>query len=304
MTYPSRPSHCAAQLAVPPTPRRPRAAARLRRSVRAGLTVLLAGWGSLVLAASLTLDGAHGLRQLDGAALASHPKAQDIEVPGDVAYRRTMLYRAVPLAVVLNELGLGPSDTLEAVATDGFIAQLPGALVLAQEPGQPQPWLAIEIDSAPWPALPGKVASAGPFYIVWPQSVGVRSEQWPFAVVRLNVRAAPDKRWPQIAVSAQVPAGDRLRRGQSLFVVQCMVCHRMNGGGDAQVGPDLNLPMNPTEYFQPHALRQLVRNPSSLRNWPTQLMPGFGPAQISDAELDDLLAYLAHMAQQRKVAPQ
>ena len=215
-----------------------------------------------------------------------------------------MRYRAVPLAVVLNELGLGPSDTLEAVATDGFIAQLPGALVLAQEPGQPQPWLAIEIDSAPWPALPGKVASAGPFYIVWLQSVGVRSEQWPFAVVRLNVRAAPDKRWPQIAVSAQVPAGDRLRRGQSLFVVQCMVCHRMNGGGDAQVGPDLNLPMNPTEYFQPQALRQLVRNPASVRHWPTQLMPGFGPAQISDVELDDLLAYLAHMAQQRKAAPQ
>ena len=204
MTYPSRPSHCAAQLAVPPTPRRPRAAARLRRSVRAGLTVLLAGWGSLVLAASLTLDGAHGLRQLDGAALASHPKAQDIEVPGDVAYRRTMLYRAVPLAVVLNELGLGPSDTLEAVATDGFVAQLPGTLVLAQSPGQPQPWLAIEPDGAPWPALPGKAASAGPFYIVWPQNAGVRSEQWPYAVARLNVRAAPDKRWPQIAVAAQV----------------------------------------------------------------------------------------------------
>lgn len=303
MTHPSRPSYCAAQLAVQSPPWRSRTAGWLRPSVRAALTVLLAGWGSLVLAASLTLDGAHGLRQLDGAALASHPKAQDIQVPGDVAYRRTMLYRAVPLAVVLNELGLGPSDTLEAVATDGFIAQLPGALVLAQEPGQPQPWLAIEIGSAPWPALPGKAASAGPFYIVWPQSVGVRSEQWPFAVVRLNVRAAPEKRWPQIAVSAQVPAGDRLRRGQSLFVVQCMVCHRMNGGGDAQVGPDLNLPMNPTEYFQPQALRQLVRNPSSVRSWPTQLMPGFGPGQISDAELDDLLAYLAHMAQQRKAAP-
>ena len=304
MTHPSRPSHCAAQPAVQTTPWRPRAVARLRHGVRAGLTVLLAGWGSLALAASLTLDGAHGTRQLDGAALARHPEAQDLEVPGDVSYQRHMRYRAVPLAVVLRELGLGSNDTLEAVATDGFIAQLPGDLVLVQKPGQPKPWLAIETESAPWPALPGKAASAGPFYIVWPQSVGVRSEQWPFAVVRLNVRAAPDKRWPQIAVSAQVPAGDRLRRGQSLFVVQCMVCHRMNGGGDAQVGPDLNLPMNPTEYFQPHALRQLVRNPSSVRNWPTQLMPGFGPAQISDAELDDLLAYLAHMAQQRKAAPQ
>ena len=56
--------------------------------------------------------------------------------------------------------------------------------------------------------------------------------------------------------------------------------------------------------IQPHALRQLVRNPSRVRNWPTQLMPGFGPAQISDADLDDLLAYLAHMAQQRRTTPQ
>lgn len=281
-----------------------RAAAWFQRSALAGVAMLLAGLAGLAQAATLALDGAHGPRQLDGAALARHPQAQDIAVPGDVAYQRPMRYRAVPLAVVLRELGLGPSDTLEAVATDGFVAQLPGALVLAQSPGQPQPWLAIEPDGAPWPALPGKAASAGPFYIVWPQNAGVRSEQWPYAVARLNVRAAPDKRWPQIAVAAQVPAGDHLRRGQSLFVVQCMVCHRMNGGGDAQVGPDLNLPMNPTEYFQPQALRQLVRNPASVRHWPTQLMPGFGTEQISDAELDDLLAYLAHMAQQRKAAPQ
>ena len=152
-----------------------RAAAWLQRSALAGVAMLLAGLAGLAQAATLALDGAHGPRQLDGAALARHPQAQDIAVPGDVAYQRPMRYRAVPLAVVLRELGLGPSDTLEAVATDGFVAQLPGALVLAQSPGQPQPWLAIEPDGAPWPTLPGKAASAGPFYIVWPQSAGVRS---------------------------------------------------------------------------------------------------------------------------------
>lgn len=261
------------------------------------LTGLLAG---LAQAATLELDGPGGRSALEGAALARHPQAQDIAVPNDIAYHRPMRYRAVPLAVVLGPLGLGPKDTLEAVAVDGFVAQLPGALVLPQAPGQPQPWLAIESEGAPWPALPGKQASAGPFYIVWPQGAGVRSEQWPYAVARLNVRAAPEARWPQIAVAPQVPAGDRLRRGQAVFVTQCMVCHRMNGGGDAQMGPDLNLPMSPVEYFQPKALRQLIRKPASVRHWPAQQMPAFGPDKLSDAELDDLLAYLTHMAQRRK----
>ena len=36
-----------------------------------------------------------------------------------------------------------------------------------------------------------------------------------------------------------------------------MVCYTLNGAGNAHVGPDLNLPQNPTEYLVPTALRQL-----------------------------------------------
>src|SRR5690606_32080214 len=197
--------------------------------------------------------------------------------------------RAVPLAVALRELGLAADDTLEVVATDGFVAQLPGALVLRDAAGgRGQPWLAIEPPRSPWPALPGKAHSAGPFYIVWPVAEGVGSEQWPYAVARLAVREAPERRWPQIAVDPGLAADHPARRGQAVFVMQCMVCHTLNGAGGARVGPDLNRPMNPVDYFQPAALRRLLRDPKSVRDWPGQAMPAFAPAQLSDAQIDEL----------------
>ncbi len=253
-------------------------------------------------AATLELEGPRGRQQLDGEALARHAQARDIEVPQDVSYQRPMRYRAVPLAVVLRELGLTPQDTLEVAATDGFVAQLPGALALQQGPGRAQAWLAIEPSGAPWPPLPGKGQSAGPFYVVWPVATGVSSEQWPYAVARLAVREAPERRWPQIAVAQRLPANDPARRGQAVFITQCMVCHTMNGGGGAAMGPDLNRPMNPVEYFQPQALRRLIRNPASVRHWPAQAMPAFAPEQLGDAALDDLIAYLGHMARERREA--
>ncbi|MGE8318740.1 MAG: c-type cytochrome [Comamonas sp.] len=264
------------------------------------LACMLAAAG--LQAATLTLDGPGGQRQLDSEVLAHHAEARDIAVPRDASYHRAMRYRAVPLAVVLRELGLTATDTLEVVATDGFVAQLPGALALQQGAGKPQPWLAIEPKDAPWPVLPDRPHGAGPMYIVWPVDQGVSSEQWPYAVARLHVRESPERRWPEIAVAASLPADAPARRGQAVFIVQCLTCHAMNGAGGATMGPDLNRPMSPVEYFQPQALRQLVRNSASVRRWPAQAMPAFSAEQLSDASLDDLIAYLQHMAGQRQPA--
>jgi hypothetical protein len=33
--------------------------------------------------------------------------------------------------------------------------------------------------------------------------------------------------------------------------VQCLICHKLDGVGAADVGPDLNLPQNPAEYLAP-----------------------------------------------------
>ncbi len=65
-------------------------------------------------------------------------------------------------------------------------------------------WLAVEDPAAPWPALPGKSASAGPFYLVWehPERSGVSSEQWPYQVAALALTESPAHRWPQMAVDS------------------------------------------------------------------------------------------------------
>ena len=70
----------------------------------------------------------------------------------------------------------------------------------------------------------------------------------------------------------------------------------MKGAGAAEVGPDLGQPMNPTQYFTPKGLRSLIRNPKSVRTWPQQLMPAFDETMLHEADLDALMAYLAHMA--------
>ena len=91
-------------------------------------------------------------------------------------------------------------------------------------------------------------------------------------------------------------ADDPVNQGFALFQKNCLACHRLNGAGDAQLGPDLNLPHNPTEYFQPAFLRQLIRDPQSLRRWPQAKMPAFAASVLPDSELELLVGYLKHMA--------
>jgi cytochrome c1 len=74
----------------------------------------------------------------------------------------------------------------------------------------------------------------------------------------------------------------------------------LNGGGASDVGPDLNLPMNATEYKA--GLHALIRDPKSVRSWPGQKMNGLPPDLQSDREIDLIIGYLKHMAG-RKVVP-
>ena len=75
----------------------------------------------------------------------------------------------------------------------------------------------------------------------------------------------------------------------------------LNDAGPARMGPDLNLPMNPTEYFRGEILSTFIRDQQSVRRIPGSRMPAFPRTEIPDAEMSKLLAYLRHMAG-RKVA--
>ena len=252
------------------------------------------------MAASLAID-VGGERSLTTEQLLARPDAETIQVPGDVTFHRTMTYRAVPLRALLDITQLPADKELQITGTDGFVTHLPASVLFGKSPKRAEPWLAIEPPDAPWPHPPGG-DDIGPFYVVWidPAASGVSSEQWPYKVDAIRIAPTLVARWPQIAVGKSVPASSPVRRGQTVFATQCMVCHKMNGAGDASMGPDLNLPHNPTEYFQPWVLKRFIRDPKSIRAWSDMKMPGFDKNAISDGDVDAVIAYLGYMAKHRK----
>jgi mono/diheme cytochrome c family protein len=174
------------------------------------------------------------------------------------------------------------------------------SLALTAKSGGSVPWVAVEDPATPWPPLPGKSDNAGPFYIVWldPERSHVRQEQWPYALAALTEVEAPARRWPQIAVDPSLGPNAVARHGQEVFIVQCLPCHRVRGGGEGDMGPDLALPRSPTEYMTRAGLIAQIRDPKS-RSWPDQKMPGFSEAALPATEVDSIIAYLRHMAHRR-----
>jgi mono/diheme cytochrome c family protein len=257
------------------------------------------GWSAGAAEPTIAIASQDGAREYTASTLLARTDAVSINVPHDVSYRASMTYRAVPLLKLLP--GIAPSDrfdTLEAHAKDGFIAQIPLALIARGANGGAIPWLAVEDPSHPWPALPHETVSAGPFYLVWehPQQSGVRSEQWPFQIVSLSLAESPVHRWPQLALPASHADEPQAVTGQQVFLTLCLPCHRLNGGGAGQVGPDLGQPMNVTQYLTEAGLRAIIRDPRAVRTWPEQHMSGFGEQTLPPADLDALVVFLRAMA--------
>lgn len=271
----------------------------------APLCIVVAMLAGLVPAAAadpvleVTVNGE--TRRFSRDALLARPDATDVVVPADIAYAKPMRFRAVPLAALLAGLRIPADSVIETVARDGFVAHVPLDLVTNTDPAKAVAWLAIEPAGAPWPNLSGKTESAGPFYIVWTgaQAKSVSSEQWAYQVAKLVSELPPAVRWPQLAVDPALPAAHEARLGQTVFITQCLPCHRLSGAGSSDVGPDLNTPMNPTAYMTRDGLHALIRDPKAVRSWPTQIMPGFAEDQMSDRDIDAVISYLAHQAARR-----
>jgi mono/diheme cytochrome c family protein len=245
---------------------------------------------------TITVAVANDTRSFTRDELLVRPDAIIIEVVHDVTYRAPMTFRAVPVASLLAGMKPPSDSVIEVVTLDGFITQLPTHLVLNTDESKAVAWLAIEPADHPWPPIPEKHVSAGPFYIVWTGAAvdTIRSEQWPYQTAKLISQPSPATRWPALAVNSALPPTDPVRAGQALYIAQCLPCHKLNGAGASDVGPDLNLPQNPTEYLTPHGLHDLIRNPRTVRTWPALALPPFPPVYLSDRDI--VVAYLKHMA--------
>src|SRR3954470_291745 len=77
--------------------------------------------------AALTLSIGPQTRRFTAVQLLGRPDATELSITADVSYRRPMKYRAVPLLALLGVVsGL---DTVEARAVDGFVSQIPRAVI-------------------------------------------------------------------------------------------------------------------------------------------------------------------------------
>lgn len=200
---------------------------------------------------------------------------------------------AVPLAAVMGS-GVMP-DALRLGASDGFVAELPVSTITTAAGYGVQPWIAIENPAHPWHAPQGE--DLGPFVLVWVGTNAGRigQEQWIDRLVSLRGEALPVDRWPGLGLPATLSRADPAWRGQALFLSNCMPCHRLNGNGMADKGPDLGQPVNAVRYLTPAGFHALVRNPRAVRHWDGARMEGFPPAVLSDMDIDAIHAYLARL---------
>lgn len=276
------------------------------RSLRFAYLVLLAAISFSVWGQEPQLEVSDGVSSKQWSRSALLAESLPIQIDKDSAYKRSMTYRAVAFAKLMPMLmtKTAANASVQFLASDGFVANIAAADLV----GKGQPYLAIETDQQPWPAIdpnnPAKTASAGPFYLVWlnPEAGKISNEQWPYQVVKIRVELPLQQRFPQIIPSPKLSKNyQQAMQGMQIYIKNCAVCHSMNGEGDAAIGPDLNQPFSPTEYFHEAYLRKLIRNPAAVRSWKQALMPGFDHQSISESDLDALLVYFKHMAALRRM---
>src|SRR6185295_19751585 len=104
-----------------------RLSSRGRAAMRVIVLLCLFLWPGFALAEEPTITVTVGdqTRIFTRDQLLARPDAATIQVPRDITYRVPLTYRAVPVASLLEGMTLPPNSVIEAIALEGFIAQLP-----------------------------------------------------------------------------------------------------------------------------------------------------------------------------------
>ena len=233
------------------------------------------------------------------------PGVKSLTIENDPAYPalkgtgQKITYKlAVPAASVFQNMGINSEATLMFKCLDGFAGPISFKRVTNQDPNGSIAYIAIEDSS--WRKLKSdSSATAGPFYLVWenPEKSKIVTEEWPFqlAAFEVSVKSLVEL-YPDAAPTADIKIGSPIEKGFKSFVTNCSVCHSINGNGNSQIGPDLNLPHGPAEYFKKEFFFSLVRNPQNLRTWPNSRMNGFDEKALSKQDLENIWAYFEYLS--------
>lgn len=211
-------------------------------------------------------------------------------------------YKAVSFKKLL-EFAYGPriidADEVLFTCADGFkpsvslseLRERSSFLIFAADDGLPFEF--------PDPKKGGPVPY-GPFYLVWEPSVKKNEgyhENSPYQVVSIDLIRFKDH-FPNLAPPEKV--GSAASRGFMLYRKYCLQCHLLNGEGGGK-GPELNYPINVTEYFKEPFLSRWILDPASVRH--NAQMFGFDSKHPNrEKAVRDIVSYLRAMSK-RKIAP-
>jgi mono/diheme cytochrome c family protein len=274
---------------------------RLRAVLAAFCVLALAGlapwWGAAAQQAEIwpKLD-------VRGLARAAGIPTVEVTIAEDPVYGGEKRYRGIPLVAVLEAIpaveDLARRGALVVFhAADGYTAAmdleraLSGGGVLAVSDLDVPPghtWTAIEQG--------GREVSPAPLYLVWPDAdSGDPRYVWPYQIETVEVKSFAEQYGASVPAARDGVPDEAVRRGFEQMRVRCLTCHAVNlVGGD--LGPELNVPMNVTEYWKPEMLPRYIRDAPSFHA--RSKMPSFRNA-LSDRDVDDILAYLHFMAAQK-----
>ena len=85
----------------------------------------------------LTITAGADTKHFTAAELLSRADLASLKIPPNVDYKVSLTVQAVPLLDLLAAIPHEGLDRLEAIATDGFVAQIPLALIGETPQGQP-----------------------------------------------------------------------------------------------------------------------------------------------------------------------
>ena len=221
--------------------------------------------------------------------------ARWVETQRDPVFEGPKTFRAIPLAELLPIFNCTNSDLdISMRCRDGYMASLTfaeaidgtGFLAIADESS-------TNAHSTSFAQLKTKsgLIDPGPLYLFWLNDTSNRPRPYQIEAIEFHSigetlsRAKP---------TGSVPAP--ARRGFELFKKNCSSCHSVNGAG-GRLAVDLNFPMNVTEYWDRRVLKKLLSDPASVRA--NAKMPAF--PQLTQANLNDIIAYLKCMREQKLV---
>ena len=131
-----------------------------------------------------------------------------------------------------------------------------------------------------------------PFFLIWKEPQSELKRPWPYQLSTISLH-------PEKSHSLQKPPEEysHAQKGFTLYKNHCQKCHSLNlQGGD--LGPELNVPKNITEYWDKKDILHFISNPENFRL--QSKMPAFKEV-LTEKEIKRIYDYLVYMKDHKKM---